>query len=141
VTTYKTRLETSALILNVAALYVEQHGYLIPLADIDVEDPEPCWGVGPRWDLFDQYSPTPATPAATARGAIAFIAFGGPVVPFKDDTDRFDLYDLAFIEVCRLYANDPVPWVFAHEAAAGLRAAAVVCELKATQCSALDAED
>ena len=131
-----TSLLISAQTLRAAALYVEQHGYYLPLHRVEGDDPDFDWDTDIDADCFDKSSATPLTPAASERGAIAMVTYGWPNArPVDDGGLQFEAYSDALSALCLLYAPDGEgygSWVFAHELAAALRDAAADCEYEAT---------
>ena len=123
---------TTAQTLRAAALYIEQHGYYLPLHRVEGDDPDFDWNTDVEADCFDKSSATPLTPAASERGAIAMVTYGWPnAKPVHDGSPQHEAYANAFNALDLLYQPDGEGygcWVFAHELAAALRAAADNCE-------------
>jgi hypothetical protein len=135
--TYSTRLLHSAAILRAAAVYVERHGYYLPIDRVMGSDPNFDWESFDGVDEFDLSSSTPLTPAASERGAIAMVVYGWPNDrPVNDLGPAYEAYSDALGALSLLYAPHGEGygcWVFPYELAAALRAAANDCEQQAEQ--------
>jgi hypothetical protein len=140
----KTSLLITAQTLRAAALYVELHGYYLPLHRVEGDNPDFDWDNDIDADCFDKSSATPLTPAASERGAIAMVTYGWPnAQPVSDDSPQFEAYTNALDALVLLYAPDGDGygcWVFPHELAVAFRDAAADCEFHATNPSPLGTE-
>src|SRR5215510_15076451 len=102
-------LRQAAHTLRVAADYIDAHGYHIPLSSLP-DDPEFPGYTNPaldRPDFYDPHTTTPATPAASEQGAIAYAAYGrlNPE-PIDDDSTAFRRYADAVMQLSLFYAPD-----------------------------------
>jgi hypothetical protein len=136
-------LRQAALTLRAAAAYIDAHGYYIPLDYLGVEDPDfPCEYIHIRGlhtypeclfpDHYDRHSRTPATPAASAEGAIAYAAYGRLTPdPIDDGSVAYQRYCDAVSLLAVHYAptgDGYGEWVYPASLSATLRTVARDCD-------------
>jgi hypothetical protein len=135
---YRDCLLEAATTLRAAALYIERHGYYLPLHRVlSGITPDPDWESGyAEDDHFDETSPTPSTPAASEIGAIIMAVYGtpnwNPVPPSWEPDPLYTAYLNAVTYLQWAYDPDGYDWVFPYELTAALRDVATDCEYLAS---------
>jgi hypothetical protein len=131
--------------LRAAALYIEQHGYYIPIERVEGNDPDFDWDSYDEDDNFDKSSPTPLTPAASEYGAIAMAVYGWPNrCPVDDGSTQYRMFCEALSYLGLMYAPDGYgygDWIFPFALAEALRSAANDCEYDAHHPLIFEIED